>query len=329
LFTISYRIEKMIKKIDNNREILIKKFEKATERRNKYQECYEDNWVLKKVIRRLLKFKYKYLKYLFSVIVRKSLPLSIQTFWGDNFHCFLPGSIDIYITGLLSHPAELKLTFYFVKYLHKNCIFFDAGAHYGFYTLLARRLIVEGEIHSFEPSPHNFNILKKNVMNKSGIILNNLALYNKGGKILFYTMSPESSAGDTIDIRLFLRTHDINKFKYKKIHVPTMTLNEYCKNNHIFPDFIKIDVEGAEQYVIEGATDILTSHSPIISLEIWKSPMPNESHLKAVEILYSLGYKSYFIKENGELELKEKFSLLKCLQKNNNENFDNFIFKKD
>ncbi len=315
--------------MNDNRKSLIEKFKKATEIWDEYQKCREDDRILRKVVRRLLKFKYKYLKYLFSVMTKSFLPLSVKTFWGDIFYCSLPHSIDTYITGLLPHPAELKLTLYLIKHLAKNCIFFDVGAHYGFYTLLAKRLIKEGEVHSFEPSPHTFNILKKNVVNKSGIVLNNLALYNKRGEILFYEMPPKSSSGSTVDVRLSRRILDIDKLKYRGVQVPAFTLDEYCKSNHILPDFIKIDVEGAEQYVIEGAIDILTSHNLTLSLEILKSPLPNESHLRAVEILYSLGYKSYFIKENGELELKEKLSLIKSLlRNNNNENFDNFIFKK-
>lgn len=50
--------------------------------------------------------------------------------------------------------------------------------------------------------------------------------------------------------------------------VETITLDNYCRDNEISPDGIKIDVEGAENRVIAGCKEVLAKHSPWILLEI-------------------------------------------------------------
>ena len=61
-------------------------------------------------------------------------------------------------------------------------------------------------------------------------------------------------------------------------------------------------------------------------MEVWRKPFNNKSHLKAIEILYRLGYKSYKINQDGELIFVEK--LIPEKEISEEDNFDNFVFKK-
>ena len=66
-------------------------------------------------------------------------------------------------------------------------------------------------------------------------------------------------------------------------------------------DLIKIDVEGHEEYVIEGARNVIQSNKPILIVEI------EQRHLKQIEEVFQsilkLNYKGFFL-ENGNLTFK-------------------------
>lgn len=53
----------------------------------------------------------------------------------------------------------------------------------------------------------------------------------------------------------------------REIVVKTTTIDEFCEENGIRPDGIKIDVEGAEGLVIEGCQSVIKKYSPWVLLE--------------------------------------------------------------
>jgi hypothetical protein len=54
------------------------------------------------------------------------------------------------------------------------------------------------------------------------------------------------------------------------ITVSTSTLDSYCSQHNVQPDLVKIDVEGAEWSVIEGAYQTIESYSPVMRVEVFK-----------------------------------------------------------
>jgi len=50
--------------------------------------------------------------------------------------------------------------------------------------------------------------------------------------------------------------------------VSTLTLDKLCQTLNIKPAFVKIDVEGAEAFVLEGMDEVLDRHAPTVMLEI-------------------------------------------------------------
>jgi len=82
----------------------------------------------------------------------------------DNFYMYLDPS-DYAVSGHLSidniwEPFETSL---FKKFIKKNSVFIDIGAHIGYYSLLCASKANNGTIVSFEPVPRNYNILQKNI----------------------------------------------------------------------------------------------------------------------------------------------------------------------
>ena len=99
------------------------------------------------------------------------------------------------------------------------------------------------EIHCFEPNISLIKDLRK--YSKSNIFINNLAISNKIGEKNFFIH-------DITEKSSFYKYKHIKE--KKEIKIETTTLDEYCKIKNISKiNFLKIDTEGAEPEVLEGA----------------------------------------------------------------------------
>lgn len=131
--------------------------------------------------------------------------------------------------------------------LRTEDMFADVGANIGSYTILASGVVGARSV-AFEPVPSTFYFLKKNVeINK----IENISLpYNLGvGKekgVLKFTNSY-----DTINHVIVGNETDITT-----IDVDIVNLNDFFQSKQV-PVLMKIDVEGFEKCVLDGANDVL------------------------------------------------------------------------
>jgi FkbM family methyltransferase len=125
---------------------------------------------------------------------------------------------------------------------------FDIGANAGFYTLAFSRLVGrQGHVYAFEPVAENANnILRHVALNKlQNVTILQTAVTNRKGMIGFQ-IARNNAMGFISD----------SSVMYK---VPTVSLDHLFADEVIpIPDVIKIDVEGAESFVLEGANKLLT-----------------------------------------------------------------------
>lgn len=125
----------------------------------------------------------------------------------------------------------------------------DIGANAGFFTiLLAKNVGPKGKVHSFEPLPKNIVNLKKNIeVNKfENVDIHAYALSNSCSTTTFSGSGYIGSIG-----------------KESKFHIATQTLD----NLNLMPDIVKMDVEGAEDLVLEGAKRIIEKNKQSGSLK--------------------------------------------------------------
>ena len=123
--------------------------------------------------------------------------------------------------------------------IKENDVILDVGAHIGLFSILAGALAKKGKVYSFEPSLDNFNLLKENVeINKArNIELINKAVAGNSG-MRGFALSPDDPAGHAIPY---------DETDRKKINVPTVSLDDFIRENNIKEiDFLKMDCEGAE-----------------------------------------------------------------------------------
>ena len=172
----------------------------------------------------------------------------------------------IYLLSLFDRYNQKKILNYFKSKNVQYNIFFDVGAHKGETLKLFSNNFNIREFYCFEPSPINFEYLKKkNFKNKKNIKIFNFGLGDKKS-VLAFNQLEESSSSTLVDINQdsnyykkklkILNFFSLNRDKRKKINVNMRCLSEFMKKESIDKiDILKIDTEGYEYKVIKGAKE--------------------------------------------------------------------------
>jgi FkbM family methyltransferase len=138
----------------------------------------------------------------------------------------------------------------------------DVGAHIGYFALILARLVgPEGSVFAFEPVPSNFHALEENLsLNQiTQVQAINKAVFDKSGqlelKVLDGAGLPDhASIDDTRGVR--------------SITVESISLDDFFAQRKRPIDFLKMDVEGAEGSVLQGARKLIAADHPIMEIEI-------------------------------------------------------------
>ena len=172
-----------------------------------------------------------------------------------------------------TYPEDISPMFRWMKKINfpTKPTVLDIGANIGMFSLSYASLFKEAIIHSFEPVNFIYNILKRNLEinpNLSGNIrTHNFGLSNCVEKKYLSIPTPNQHLryNDSLDIRLY---SVFGKGK-KKIDAKFLPLDLWINQNPIHAlDFIKIDVEGYEYFVLDGAKKTLNSFRPIVMFEL-------------------------------------------------------------
>lgn len=143
----------------------------------------------------------------------------------------------------------------------KKCVF-DVGANHGIISLLIASKNPGVTVHSFEASEEAVNIINKNALlnrfNLSIRAVNTLIADRSGYTIPFYWEGASGGASITKG----RMGHTI------EIHKSTLSLDDYAKANSAWPEFIKMDIEGAENIAIKGMKEILATSRPDVFIEL-------------------------------------------------------------
>lgn len=135
--------------------------------------------------------------------------------------------------------------------IKENDIVIDAGANIGVFSVIASKLVGEkGVVISVEPDPQNIEILKKNIdLNKlNNVIIIQKALYSESDKLLYFHQEGTSSK--------ILEENNPNN--YNTI-VKSITLDDIMKELNLKPTILKMDIEGAEKYALQGMRETMKS----------------------------------------------------------------------
>jgi FkbM family methyltransferase len=178
------------------------------------------------------------------------------------------------IARVLLGTYEPEQTALFERWLRPGDTVLDVGAHVGYYTLVAATLVGGlGRVWAFEPNPANARFLREHVrINKlEHVAIEQLAVSDREGTARFARGS--GSGTGHLD-------------EGGALEVPTVSLDGFCARHRVAPAAIKIDVEGAELAVLEGAGDVIRRHRPVIFL----STHGPRVHAQCLALLRAAGY---------------------------------------
>lgn len=168
---------------------------------------------------------------------------------------------------------------------HKCRFLWDVGANVGLWTLHLASLAPTAIVTSFEPDPDNIKWLEKNI-SLNGLLnrvaVRPVAVSNKIGTADFFADKYSGSTGSLEQSFNFIEKH--YGVSRSVIRVPVITLDQELDHAVSPPDFLKIDVEGHELAVLQGARRLLAQHRPIILLEV------NNTVGQVADLLREYGY---------------------------------------
>lgn len=197
--------------------------------------------------------------------------------------------------------------------LAKNCLesaglastAFDVGANLGLFAVTLASLGYS-QIHAFEPVPETFEKLKSNVDNNSffdQVYLNCLAIGKEEGTAEFETFDKSPAINRMVNHQTS-QAQPCSSSK-KLLSVSVVSLDNYCLSHDIKTiDFMKIDVEGMEPLVIEGARKVFMEKRISVALiEICPGNLSEMgfSISRLNDLFSEIDYKPYRLDENGKV----------------------------
>ncbi|WP_177176170.1 FkbM family methyltransferase [Trichormus sp. NMC-1] len=208
----------------------------------------------------------------------------------------LPPSAIIHLMAAMNYrngEPELKLLKSLVD-PKKNSI--DIGANKGVYTYFLSRL--SHHVFAYEPNPELAEFIIKSV--SSNVSVYSIALSNREGQAILSVPLVDNFLYDQ------LGTLE-EKATYQKGTIYEVPLKRLDNQGHRNIGFIKIDVEGHEESVIDGAYNLLITQRPNLLIEIEQKHHPDQDISDIFFKILKLGYEGYFFM-NEELKSLEKFS---------------------
>ncbi len=190
--------------------------------------------------------------------------------------------------------SDKIITQWINKYIRQGDVVFDIGANQGLHTKTMLQAVGKlGRVVAFEPVPANIAILSSIRASNNALMLESCAVGEEIGRKSF-----------NIDIRsgMGAAASSFHKLagldEVTQIEVSIKTLDSFVgeKGNSLIPRFIKIDVEGYEINVFQGATSLIDAARPIMVFEFWETWFPR---VRPIFEFLSPGY-TFFSSLRGE-----------------------------
>lgn len=131
------------------------------------------------------------------------------------------------------------------NFYDQEIVIFDVGAADLQDSIEYKKLLPKAKVYAFEC---NDDWLQNNIPKalEHGIIYNHCAVSDVTGHLEFYPSKTLYGKYWPLSGSL-CKPHEGSRFEWKEtVKVPTITLNDYCRNYNVHPTFIHMDIQGAE-----------------------------------------------------------------------------------
>ena len=231
-----------------------------------------------------------------EIFDRAGIYRETPTLFGRPFLATSPGGFRNWLVALrLINEVILQDECRARGRIRPDSIVIDAGANIGTFSALSARLAREGKVYAFEPTRTTFDALEKNLHPYGNATAVRSALGNRVGGAELHIES-SSGEGNTLAESGLLGSYS------GKETVPITTIDTFVREQQLRRvDFIKVDTEGFEKEILEGAAETIRAHRPALSLSAYHKP-GDPSALKALISSYCGEYQCE-LKSSPELDL--------------------------
>lgn len=211
--------------------------------------------------------------------------VSVPTFWGGTFHGVVPEAVTTMVMGqgYTDEPVCRAL----LRHLSTGSVFVDVGAHFGFFSLLASKLVgPEGQVVSVEAMPETFEQLTANLGSAPNVRTVQCAASDKSGTLTFNDFGLVDCALNSA----FSSRGNRHTSVQRTIAVQALPLDSICHGIRRV-DLVKIDAESSEHLVIAGMTELIDEFRPAICVEVSDASDVEARHSRdIIEMLRCRGY---------------------------------------
>jgi FkbM family methyltransferase len=166
----------------------------------------------------------------------------------------------------------------------------DVGAHKGNYTYwLSRWVGNSGRVLAFEPQPSLAAYLRQTVPSHN-VVIEQKALWSETGALDLFVPVPNSPGASLV------ATTD--RSDGTRLQVPVVALDDYLPHEKRV-SLLKVDAEGAELAIFQGARRILSESRPLLVFECENRHLPHGSVEDVFAFLAECGYEGYFFSPDG------------------------------
>jgi FkbM family methyltransferase len=197
---------------------------------------------------------------------------------------------------------EVDETAFCEQLLAPGDVVFDVGANIGLYALLCSRLVgPTGAVHAFEPEPENHRRLVVNLALNAceNVVANRLGVFSHSGTEALNVYRPELGSWHTFGRPVLTDPLRDNAPAEPEatLEVSTVSLDDYASSHAVERvDLLKIDVEGAEVDVLEGARRLLDEgRIGVVLYEVSLAQTEGMGHTAtaAGDLLATHGYRTF------------------------------------
>jgi FkbM family methyltransferase len=199
---------------------------------------------------------------------------------------------------------EKKSQLVYQRSIFKDFIVFDLGANYGIHSMLYSKLVGDkGKVFAFEPLEGNIADIREHIRLNGirNIEIVQEAVSDKSGTAEF-KVANHRGQGSLIGI---------GRQTGELVKVPTNSLDNFCTAHNIYPDFIKIDIEGAEGLALEGFNRGVAVSYPFFAIDLHTPGCD----MQVGSFLSQHGYEVYRVNDSSAKAMRSWPSLLEPIEK--------------
>ncbi len=192
---------------------------------------------------------------------------------------------------------EKSTTIFIANYLKNGDTFIDVGANNGYFSLLAAGIVGStGRIISIEPQSESYARLVKNIQINN---IRNIVPFRLSASNTTQSMSiffPEGGSGLTSMLNNKVGLHSEKVMAYP---LDLLIKDSYLNNKTI----IKIDVEGYEHEVLQGASNLICQNDIVIVFEYFKYAIfnRNRKYDSVIDYLHNMNFEIHLLSNDGSL----------------------------